>query len=94
MMTLMNDRIAECIRNYPSENIPELQTNGKMLKEIDLIVKVNINVYKEGFLNRDICRVVAQLDNGALYIKRLEDGHKGIVSKEQVSFPKWERYSF
>ncbi|ADO59640.1 hypothetical protein [Paenibacillus polymyxa] len=94
MLTLVNDKIAEHIKNLPSKKIPELQMTGKMLEQIDLIVKVKVNIHEVGFLNRDICRVLAHLDNGNLYIKRLEDGHKGIVSKVQVSFPKWENYSF
>lgn len=94
MSTMMDERIAEYIKNYPSESIPELQMNGKMMEQIDLIVRVNINIHEIGFLNRDVCRVIAHLNDGNIYIKRLEDGHKGIVSKNQVSLPKWERYSF
>jgi hypothetical protein len=93
MSALMRDRTMEYVNERPLEFIPELNMTGKILKQMDLTVKININIHDQGFLNRDICRIIAKLSDGKLYIKRLEDGHKGIVSQEQVYFPTWERYT-
>lgn len=68
--------------------------NFKMLESADIVVRVVVNVFNEGFWNRDICRVLYEFEDGRLYIKRLEDGHEGIVSKQQVKYPKWEEYEF
>lgn len=93
-MKTMNDHMSEYIYRSPSIYIPELQTRGKMLEQIDIIVKVNVNIYDVSFMNRDVCRVIAQLDDGNLYVKRLEDGQKAIIPKAKVSLPKWEKYKF
>ncbi len=94
-MSLMNERIKARIRGIPYSAYP---LNGesyqaKIIDGIDLIVKVNINIYDAELMNRDICRVVAHVDDGRLIVKRLEDGHVGIVGKDQVSYSDWVEYS-
>lgn len=91
--TNMNERIQVYIETTPSIRIPDINERGKMLDHLGLIVKAKFNLFESELWNGDICRVVAQLDNGNLYIKRLEDGKVAEVSKEKVSLPKWENYS-
>lgn len=65
---------------------------GKWIEGADIIVRVSINLYDQGFLNRDICRVLAELDYENMLIKRLEDGHEGIIEKKFLELPVWKSY--
>ncbi len=68
------------------------QITGKYLANLHIIVKIHINVLDAGFLNGDICRVLGETPGEKLLVKRLEDKKIGIVSKDQVSIPKWAPY--
>jgi len=65
---------------------------GKYLKNIDLIVRINVNIYQYGLFNRDICRVVGEAIDGNIVVEKLEDSHVGIVEKRQVDLPMWLEY--
>ena len=74
-------------------NVNGREIIGKYLEDIDLIVRMNSNVYSFGFLNcRDICRVIGETLEGKIIVKRLEDGHVGIVVKEKLDLPMWLEY--
>jgi len=94
-MTLKN-KIKNYINNQPNY-INIINVNGKMIKgkyleNIDLIIKVNINVFDAGFSNRDICRIIGETIDNKIVVKRLKDGKVGIVEKSKVSLPVWEKY--
>jgi len=96
MLKKMKDKVKEYIAKQPDYinliNINGEMIKGKYLKDIDIIVKVNINNFNTGFLNRDICRVIGETVDGKIVLQRLEDGHTGIVEKEQIKLPVWEKY--
>jgi len=96
MNNKMKEKIKEYIMMQPNYiniiNVNGEMIKGKYLKNIDIIVKININVFDVGFSNRDICRIIGETIDNKLVVKRLEDGKIGIVDKKQVSLPIWERY--
>ena len=93
---LMKNKIKNYISNQPIcptiAIINGEKIQGKYLENIDIIIKININVFDAGFSNRDICRIIGETIDDKLVVKRLEDGKIGIVEKNKVSFPIWERY--
>jgi len=96
MKNLMKNKIKNYINNQPIcptiAIINGERIQGKYLENIDLIIKVNVNVFNVGFCNRDICRIVGETIDSKLIVKRLEDGKIGIVEKNKVSLPVWEKY--
>ena len=95
-----SNRMKEVIRKH-IDNQPIYPTiaiingeriQGKYLENIDLIVRININNFDAGLWNRDICRVIGETFDGKIVLRRLEDGHTGIVEKEQIKLPVWEKY--
>ena len=93
----MKNKIKNYIKEQPIRpNIAIIngeKIQGKYLENIDIIVKININDYSVGFLNRNICRIVGETIDGKLVVQRLEDGKIGIVEKNKVSLPVWEKYN-
>lgn len=68
--------------------------NVKWLEGAHIIVKVTQNLYNKGFYNGDICEVLAELENGNLWIKRLKDNHQDIIEKIHLKRATWEKYDF
>lgn len=92
-MKSMNEEIQRCLDESPIVRINS-DLMGKYIKNLDIIVKVCINVHDQSLLNRDICRVVAHLQDGTILIQRLEDNHVAIVNRSQISLPNWGSYEF
>jgi len=96
MKNLMKNKIKNYINNQPIcptiTIINGEKIQGKYLENIDLIIKVNVDVFNAGFSNRDICRIIGETIDDKLVVKRLEDGKVGIVEKNKVSLPVWEKY--
>ena len=96
MNNKMKEKIKEYIMMQPNYiniiNVNDEMIKGKYLKNIDIIVKININVFDAELWNRDICRVIGETIDNKIVVQRLEDGKVGIVKKEQISLPIWERY--
>lgn len=87
--TIKNE-LAECILKTPY-----IRHNGlkiKWLEGLDIIVRVNQNLYEKEFLNRDICLVLAEQENGNLLIQRLTDKHESFVEKKYLNYPEWSKY--
>jgi len=96
MKNLMKNKIKNYINNQPIcptiAIINGERIQGKYLENIDLIIKVNVNVFNVGFCNRDICRIIGETIDDKLVVKRLEDDKVGIIEKSKVSLPVWEKY--
>ena len=94
-----NNRVNELIKKHISKlpiigliDVNGEEIKGKYLEDIDLIVRVNINIHKVGLFNRDICRVIGETIDEKIIVKKLEDDHVGIVEKRQVDLPMWLEY--
>ena len=94
-----SNRVNELIRKYISKlpiigliDVNEEEIEGKYLEDIDLIVRVNINIHKVGLFNRDICKVIGETIDGKIIVKKLEDGIIRIIEKRQVDLPMWLEY--
>jgi len=95
-----SNRMKEVIRKHINDQpicptiaiINGERIQGKYLENIDLIVRINTNIHQYGLCNRDICRVVGEVIDGNIVVKRLEDNHVGIVEKRQVDLPMWLEY--
>jgi len=94
-----SNRMKEVIRKHIDEQpiISMILTNGeeiegKYLENIDLIVRINVNIHKVGLCNRDICRIVGETIDEKIIVKRLEDNHVGVVIKEKLDLPMWLEY--
>jgi len=96
MKNLMKNKIKNYISNQLiCSNIAIVngeKVQGKYLENIDLIVKINVNIFNVGFCNRDICRIVGETIDGKIVVKRLEDGKIEIIEKNKISLPVWEKY--
>jgi len=96
MKNLMKNKIKNYINNQPIcptiAIINGERIQGKYLENIDLIVKINVNIFNVGFCNRDICRIVGETIDGKIVVKRLEDGKIEIIEKNKISLPVWEKY--
>jgi len=96
MKILMKNKIKNYINNQPIcptiAIINGERIQGKYLENIDLIVKINVNIFNVGFCNRDICRIVGETIDGKIVVKRLEDGKIEIIEKNKISLPVWEKY--
>lgn len=84
------------IKNQPLNLIRYKGTyiNAKWLEGLRITVKVSQNLFDKGFFNGDICEVLAELENGNLWIKRLEDNHQDIVDKKYLRRAEWQKYDF
>jgi len=94
-----SNRVNELIKKHISKlpiigliDVNGEEIKGKYLEDIDLIVRVNINIHKVGLFNRDICRVIGETIDEKIIVKKLEDDHVGIVEKRQVDLPMWLEY--
>lgn len=93
---MMDDKIPHYIAELPLVSISVLGETyqGKQIENLDLIVRININIPSEMFLNGDICRVIAILDNNLVVVKNLEDARIGVVDKTQILYPNWSSFPF
>jgi len=94
-----SNRVNELIRKYISKlpiigliDVNEEEIEGKYLEDIDLIVRVNINIHKLGLFNRDICKAIGETIDEKIIVKKLEDGIIRIIEKRQVDLPMWLEY--
>ena len=97
MKILMKNKIKNYINNQPIcptiAIINGERIQGKYLENIDLIIKVNINVFDTGFCNRDICRIIGETIDGKLVVKRLEDYKIGVIETSKLTLLVWEKYN-
>lgn len=87
-------RLKMYIKEQPSMPIryKGIAIQGKWVKEAYIVVKVCRNLWIEGFMNGDICEVLADFDNGNAWIKRLSDNYEEIVAKKYLKIPVWDAY--
>lgn len=94
----MDNKIKEFIENEAKMGVITIINGekifGKILNNLHLIVKVNVNLYHEEYFNGDICEVLGETLDGRLILKRIEDNKENIISKNQVSSAEWISYKF
>jgi len=94
-----NNRVNELIKKHISKlpiigliDVNGEEIKGKYLEDINLIVRVNRNLYKVKLLIGDICKVFGETIDGKIIVEKLEDGIIRIVEKRQVDLPMWLEY--
>jgi len=97
MKNILKNKIKNYINKQPiCPNIAIIngeRIQGKYLENIDLIVKINTNVFDAGFCNRDICRIIGETIDGKLVVKRLEDYKIGVIETSKLTLLVWEKYN-
>jgi len=98
MSKAYNERIKQYIQETPSDQTIIIFNGekiiGKKFEDICAVVKVARNLFKEGFMNMDICYVLGETTLGQLVIRRIEDNRFGVVNKTDVRYPEWNSYEF